>query len=219
MTFDQIGLNTSNPEPRCPCVLLLDTSYSMEGKPIEELNEALQAFRVSLSDDKLAMLRVEIAIITFGGTVEVVQDFITFDQFTPPSLTVSGDTPMGSAINAALDKIEERKQLYRVNGIPYFRPWVFLITDGFPTDGEAWQIAAQRVHQAESRKKVAFFSVGVNQADMAALQQVASRQPLKLKGLEFREMFNWLSDSLRSVSHSNPGEEVPLQSPLGWGEV
>jgi hypothetical protein len=33
-----------NADPRCACVLLLDTSGSMDGAPIKALNEGLKAF-------------------------------------------------------------------------------------------------------------------------------------------------------------------------------
>jgi uncharacterized protein YegL len=216
--FTKVQFDDSNPEPRCPCVLLLDTSGSMNGMPITELNRGLQAFQEALANDALALLRVEIAIITFGP-VTVAQEFVTANQFVPPNLTASGDTPMGTAINLALDKIDERKQVYKQNGISYYRPWVFLITDGSPTDGNIWQVAATRVQEAETAKKVAFFSVGVAGANLNILGQVAKRQPLQLKGMNFREMFVWLSSSLTNVSRSKPNEEVPLQSPMGWGSV
>jgi uncharacterized protein YegL len=216
--FNKVQFDTSNPEPRCPCVLVLDTSDSMGGAPIAELNAGLQAFKDALSKDELAMLRVEVAIITFGP-VNVAQDFVTANQFTPPTLDTTGDTPMGTAINLALDKINDRKQVYKQNGISYYRPWVFLITDGAPTDGDVWRTAAQRVQEAESKKKVAFFAVGVEGADMSVLGQISSRQSLKLQGLNFRDMFVWLSSSLSNVSRSKPGEDVPLQSPMGWGNV
>jgi uncharacterized protein YegL len=216
--FNKVEFDASNPEPRCPCVLLLDTSGSMSGQPIAELNSGLQTFVDALSKDELAMLRVEIAIITFGP-VNVAQDFVTANQFTPPALSASGDTPMGTAINLALDKINDRKQTYKQNGISYYRPWIFLITDGGPTDGNVWQTAAQRVKEAETKKKVAFFAVGVEGADMNVLGQITTRQPLKLQGLNFRDMFVWLSSSLSSVSRSKPDQDVPLQSPIGWGNV
>lgn len=205
-----------NPEPRCPCVLLLDTSGSMDGDKINELNAGLVAFQESLQKDELAMLRVEVCLINFGP-VTVTQDFISPSELVVPTLTASSDTPMGEAIITALDKIEQRKQTYKSNGISYYRPWIFLITDGAPTDD--WSTAAQRVKDAETRKKVAFFAVGVEGADMNTLSQITPRKPIALKGLAFREMFVWLSSSLAGVSRSTPGEDVPLQTPVGWASV
>ncbi len=218
INFDQVQINDGNPEPRCPCVLLLDTSGSMSGDPIQQLNEGLGAFKNSLANDDLALLRVEVAIVTFGP-VNLTQDFVSAGQFQPPTLRANGDTPMGSAINLALDQLEERKKVYRNSGLSYYRPWMFLVTDGQPTDGATWQSAATRLREAESKKKVAFFAVGVEGADMNTLAQLSSRQPVRLQELNFREMFVWLSTSLTSVSYSNPSDEVPLQTPLGWGQV
>src|SRR5438874_1308663 len=82
-----------NPEPRCPCVLLLDTSGSMTGNPVRALNEGLAAFREELLQDALARRRVEIAIVTFGGEVKVLQEFVTVDNYTPPTLQAIGLTP------------------------------------------------------------------------------------------------------------------------------
>ena len=218
INFEQVQLNDGNPEPRCPCVLLLDTSGSMSGAPIQQLNQGLAALQSSLAEDEVALLRVDLAIITFGP-VQLAQDFVNAGQFTPPTLRAGGDTPLGGAVQLALDQLEARKQIYRNNGLTYYRPWIFLMTDGQPTDGTVWQNAALRVKEAESKKKIAFFSVGVHGANMQMLAQLSLRQPLHLQALKFRELFTWLSTSLTSVSHSTPTQEVPLQSPLSWAEV
>ncbi|MDZ3934829.1 hypothetical protein UXB74_26505, partial [Escherichia marmotae] len=143
----------SNPEPRCPCILLLDVSGSMSGRPINELNAGLVTFRDELLADPLALKRVELGIVTFGP-VHVEQPFTSAANFFPP----------------------------------------FLITDGAPTD--EWQAAANKVFQGEEDKKFAFFSIGVQGADMKTLAQISVRQPLPLQGLQFRELFSWLSSSL-----------------------
>ncbi|KPU45735.1 von Willebrand factor type A domain protein [Oxobacter pfennigii] len=201
-----------NPEPRCPCLLLLDTSSSMKGRPISELNEGLICFKDELMADELASKRVEIGIITFGP-VRVQNSFQTADVFEPSLLNTSGHTPMGAAIETGIEMINKRKSEYRQNGISYYRPWIFLITDGGPTD--KWERAAKMIREGEDKKAFMFFAVGVEGANMGILNQIAVRQPLKLKDLRFRDLFSWLSNSLVSVSHSSLGEQVSLKNPEG----
>lgn len=122
-----------NPEPRCPVILLCDTSGSMSGAPINQLNAGLAAFKDDVCRDDMASLRVEVALVTFGP-VRLAQGFVTIENFIPPKLKADDRTPMGQAIEYALDLLEERKETYKNNGIQYYRPWVILVTDGAPTD-------------------------------------------------------------------------------------
>ena len=224
MSTDQIpfGENSvfaDNPEPRCPCILLLDVSGSMKGQPVNELNQGIRVFKDELMADEMAAKRVEVAIITFGP-VQTATEFQTADVFEPPLLEAHGDTPIGAAIEAGLAQLDERKQAYRRNGIAYYRPWIFLITDGGPTD--YWKAAADKVKAGEAANHFSFFSVGVEGARFDVLSQIGTREPLKLKELRFRDLFVWLSKSLGSVSKSAVGDKVELENPAtpsGWASV
>ncbi len=200
----------NNPDPRCACVLLLDVSSSMnEDKSIDQLNAGLMAFRDDLVEDPLAARRVEVAVTTFSSSVEVKQDFISGKEFTPPELTAEGSTAMGQGILKALSQVRARTSLYRSNGLSLYVPWIFMITDGYPTD--EWKEAAQQVKEASEKKDVVFFAVGVKDADMDILAQI-SPNSFKLDEKKFRELFVWLSRSLRSVSGSAPGGQVALEN-------
>ena len=222
--LEQVPFNATdfvdNPENRCPCMLVLDTSGSMQGRPIEELNEGLAQFKRELLTDEMAAKRVEVAVIGFGP-VQLLAPFTTPDSFTPPKLAANGDTPMGAAIQQAIALVEQRKQEYKQFGIAYYRPWIFLITDGEPTD--EYQSALHALQDGQTRKQFEFFAVGVQGANMSVLKQMSGeRTPLTLKGLQFRELFRWLSNSLSSVSRSQLGEAVPLENPAtpqGWASI
>ena len=102
--------------------------------------------------------------------------------------------------------------------MPKTLPWIFLITDGAPTDN--WRRAAERVQRSGAARDVAFFAVGVQGADMRTLGQITGpgRAPLRLAGLQFRELFEWMSVSLQQVSRSAPGTQVALPPPSGWAQ-
>lgn len=208
-------------QPRCACVLLLDTSGSMstqfeETTPIAALNDGLQLFKDDLLKDDLAQKRVEVAIVEFNSKVNIVQDFIQAQDFYPPTLKAGGATAMGEGIEKAAEMVEARKRIYKDNGVTYYRPLIFMITDGQPTDSVAE--ATRLIAKGEQAKSFAFFAVGVQSADMDKLAQISVRDSKKLAGLNFSDLFEWLSASLCTVSQSVPGEQVGMGK-TGWEEM
>lgn len=201
-----------NPEPRVPCVLLLDTSASMRGEAIAELNAGLRRFIGEVAEDSLAHKRVDLCVVTFGP-LKVEMPFGMVPVGLALDLKADGDTPMGAAIVRAAALVEARKREYRANRISYFRPWIFLITDGEPTDG--WTRAAEVVTAGEERGRFSFYAVGVEGASMETLASISVRQPLRLRGLAFSELFAWLSNSMSSMVHSQPGQLARLPRPDG----
>jgi uncharacterized protein YegL len=203
-------------EPRCPIMLLLDVSNSMEGEPIQQLQAGLQAFANYLQEDTLSKRRVEVGICTFGETSLELYPFVQAIDFVPPKLTLRGTTPMGQALKAGLKAVEERIEEHLGEGRAYYRPWIFLITDGAPTD--EWLTAAKLIKEAEKNQKIHFFSVGVEGADMDVLDGLSSRSAKKLTGLDFSKLFRWVSKGLISVSHSGSGESVKMPKD-DWSDV
>lgn len=191
-----------NPENRCPVVLVLDTSESMEGEPIQHLNRGLADFKYQIEKDPIALLRVEVALVTFGGEPRVLAPFSAVDRLSTPHLKAEGRSPMGEAVLLALELIEERQRVYRAQGIYSFRPWIFLMTDGAPTDPRTLKTATERIRLMQEQHKILFFAVAVPGADVDCLRQMSGvdNPPIILEDTDFRSLFSWLSVSVRDVS-------------------
>jgi len=197
-------------EAHLACVLLLDTSWSMSGPPIESLNRALQDFKERVSMDEMAKKRVDIAIVEFNTTARVVQDFTPISQMPPVTLQADGVTDMGAGINMAIDMVKERNRFYNSLGTPVYKPWIFMITDGAPTDNI--DSAIQRIKEEESKGshgKLKFFALGVTGYDKETLFRITNRV-MELKDTDFSGIFNWMSESMVAISVSRVGEEVRL---------
>ena len=205
-----------NTELRCPVMLLLDTSTSMEPF-IADVNAGLQTLRADLASDHLACQRVEIGVVTFGP-VRFAQDFITVDQWVPPKLFASGNTPLGEALQVGLRELRIRKDAYREAGIPYYRPWIWMVTDGAPTDD--WKMGCDLVQSEIVRGGLELFSIGTDNADFNVLASISyPRPPIHLRGAKYRDMFLWLSQSLKPVSRGVPSSSIPLRPEIDWGEA
>jgi uncharacterized protein YegL len=189
----------------------------MAGASIAQLNGGYASLVAALKENELASLRIELGVMTFGGPPNVVQDFETVDQIESQAFTASGNTPMGEAIRQGVAMIEERKKVYRANGIPFYRPWIFLFSDGQPTD--EWESVVTMVEAQEEEKHVVFFAVGVDNANMEILNQISVRKARYLKEGKYEEMFQWLSDSLSDVADSAPGETTSTRPADGWGTI
>ena len=138
-----------------------------------------------------------------------------------PVFSAGGLTPMGQATSLALDLLEARKEDYKRAGVDYYQPWMVVMTDGEPTDDIS--TAAARIGSLVAGKKLTVFPIAIGaDANLQVLAQLSpSRPPLRLKGLNFKEFFVWLSRSVSRVSQSTPGEVVPLdvQGISAWAQV
>lgn len=204
----------NNPAPRVPITLCLDTSGSMAGEKLNELNRGIAKFYESVRMDCTASSSAEAAIVTFNSQANLIQDFKTIGSChrTPQIPSASGCTVLGSGVNLALDTLERQKQCLKMVGVDYYQPWLVLMTDGQPC-GESSVVtdqAANRCWELERSGKLVVYPIAIgNDADMRALQKFTTGTPLRLRGLCFQEFFQWLSASVIRVSVSRPGEDVP----------
>ena len=206
-------------ERHVACVFLLDTSGSMVANDaIGKLNAGLRTFKEqTISDssfDEHTKACIDVALVSFGPDVQVQQGFTAVSEMIPPTLTANGGTPMGAAIDKALDMIAERKAKYNQYGTPYYRPWIFCITDGGPNDSYA--TAAQRLKEMEDATKVLGYCVGVANFDRHTMASIFNPERIfELDNLNFPALFKFVSSSLATVRNSDPngGRSVAVEAP------
>ncbi|MDH0733204.1 VWA domain-containing protein [Pseudomonas sichuanensis] len=210
-----------NPTARVPICLVLDVSGSMAGDPIRELQAGVQMFYDAIRADEVAQYAAEISIVTFGSEAKRTVDFMSIERQDVPALVADGTTAMGQGVNLALDLLEVRKGDYQRAGVDYFQPWMVIMTDGEPTDDIS--LASERIRALCQNKKLTVFPIAIGAA--ANLEKLGmlspGRPPLRLKGLNFKEFFLWLSRSVSRASQSTPGETVTLDKAGidAWGQL
>ena len=194
------------------CVLLVDTSTSMSGAAIDELNEGLRAFGEALMSDAQASGAADVCIINFNTEVTVEVPFSSAVDYVAPTLSAGGLTALNEAIITGLDAIEQQKATYRQLGVDYYKPWLFLLTDGSATDTEFDADAHQRLAEALANRKVNFFPMGIGAgADIQALKSYTANgngPVLKAEKNNFKEAFVWLSNSMAVPLNSQVGEKT-----------
>ena len=217
-------LDEMNSAPRCPVVLLLDTSGSMAGAPIDELNQGLRQFITETAEDEAASMSVELEVITFDSCASVAMPFtpICDVERTPAPLVANGMTCMGAALRRATQDLNSRRNMYRRAGISSYKPWVVLMTDGGPNDN--WVDAARQMRELGEKGKIQYIGIEIGDyADHNTMCQIlpANPGPVKLQGLKFKQFFRWLTDSLRSVSSSAVSDEenIKLGSVKTWADL
>jgi uncharacterized protein YegL len=199
-----------NPTARIPICLVLDTSGSMDGAPIEELNKGVRLFMEAILEDEMTRFSADISIVTFGQIVEEELKFGSIEEQEIPTFYAGGLTPMGEAMLTSVELLDNRKKEYQKAGVDYFQPWLVIMSDGAPTDLVETEAAIKIVSKLYNDKKLILFPIGIgDRADMNKLSQFG-RPAAKLNGLKFKEFFEWLSQSVSIVSQSSPGETITL---------
>ena len=210
------GEEVINYQQKCPVVFVLDVSGSMSGSPISELNKGLQEFEQEIQDDDTSSARLDVAIVSFGSDAKIEHDFAIMQDYGMPTLTITGSTNLEAGMRKGMEILDSRKKWYRESNQTYYRPYVILITDGYPNANPKETGLTSDLKSAINNKKFNFWPIGVDGADMAMLNDMAcpgvgaSLAAMKLDGLKFVELFQWLSASFGKVSNSTDGEGVDL---------
>jgi uncharacterized protein YegL len=197
---------TENPTARVPVCLALDTSGSMNGAKMLELNAAIRTFFDTVRTDDMASIAAEIAVVTFGGSAVKVLDFADINRQKIPVLDAEGATPMGAAVSLSLDMLEQVKRQYSKVGDDYFQPWLVLMTDGESTD-DITQVAL-RCREMVSQRKLTVFPIAIGKdANLQTLSAFSPNlEPLRMESTDLRRFFAWLSMSVATTSLANPGD-------------
>lgn len=215
------GETPDNYEQKCLCTLVLDTSGSMGGEPIRELNRGLQEFYAAIEEDLIAANRLEVSVITFGSQIKALQEPSLIDNFDMPTLGVGGTTRLVDGVREAMRRTEERKQWYKETGQPYYRPIIVLITDGEPDRDQDVNGLSREIAEGLDTKKFTFWALGVKGYNEQVLKQIcpSTAPPMPLNGYKFAEFFKWLSNSIGIITKSKEGESIELPPVSDWAQI
>ena len=206
----------SSTRRRLPICFALDTSGSMMGIPIKQLNMGLQNFVASIKANDDTRNSTDIAIITFGSKVDIVMPFgkISKEKGLPEIKASTTLTPIGEGILTALELLNARKEGYKEMGIKYFQPWLVVITDGAPQGPNAMQnmeLAIKACNELEANDKLVVFNIGVGSGvdfDILRRLSVKREEPISVNSADFAKLFEFLGSSSSSIVSSGMSDDA-----------
>lgn len=199
---------------RLPVYLLLDCSGSMSGEPIEAVRQGMKTLLGELKSDPQALESVFLSVITFDSTARQVVPLTELMLFKEPALQATGTTALGAALNLLSERIKQEVRKTTADQKGDWRPLIFLMTDGEPTDN--WELAADNIKQTRPGNLIACAAgAGVNEGTLKRITEIVVR----LNDLEpdtLKQFFKWVSASVTATSQSvaaKPGGAVNFPSP------
>lgn len=206
------GNSTKRRLPICFC---LDTSGSMMGNPIKQLNMGLSNFIASIKANDDTKSATDIAIVTFGSSVEIVMPFGKISDNGLPEISASTTlTPIGEGILTALELLNARKEGYKELGIKYYQPWLVVITDGAPQGPNAManmDLAIKACNELEAEDKLVVFNIGVGSSvdfDILKKLSIKREEPISVSSGDFGKLFEFLGSSSSSVVSSGMNDDA-----------
>lgn len=193
---------------RLPVFLLLDTSGSMTGEPIEQVKNGVQMLVSALRQDPYALETAYLSVITFNSAATETVKLTELTAFQVPALAASGTTALGDALRLVAEVASAQLAKTTSSSKGDWKPMVFIMTDGAPTDD--WQKGLARFRQ---EKWGVVVGCAVNGGDVKALQEIAGEAVVKLDTSDSSAMskfFKWVSASVSSNSKAveTAGKEV-----------
>ncbi|OTG92797.1 vWA domain-containing protein [Acinetobacter sp. ANC 3832] len=179
---------------RLPVYLLLDTSGSMHGEPIEAVKNGVEILISSLRQDPYALETAYLAIISFDTTARQLMPLTEISMFQPPQLQATGTTQLGDALALLATKIDQEVQKTTPDARGDWKPLVFIMTDGAPTDD--WKIGFEKLKQVKTGMIIAC-AAGHN-ADTTILKQI-TEVVVELATADsnaIKAFFKWVSASI-----------------------
>ncbi len=209
MNFGDVPQIVNASEPHMALMFLVDTSGSMDGQPITELNNGLNRFKQQVCKDPKTKDILDISIIRFSTDWEIVQDFTPIEYMQPVNFEADGSTYMAEALHKSIELVNERSRFYRRSGTEPYKPWIVLISDGAPFDDI--DSMATEINEMVDNDKLAFWSLAVPGANKDVLHKLSGKRVLNLADYDFAGFFDWVNKSMRAVSVSSPGEKAKGQ--------